>query len=205
MNNRLYFIVLLVFGGLLIQELSAQKLVLRNEDGRKLHRYKKGRTIDFRTAVDYFPNYGFKQGTREVRALGVIDSIIDEDVFLSETILILSFDNHQSVLIEQMYEGDLIKLNYNDIRGMSYTSSTEALGNGLFSVGIGTIAVSLFFGINDGPYAWERVAIVAGLGAASAISGFILEKAFKSKPVRLKNFEGVDYFDEYISGTLQIE
>ncbi len=186
-------------------EIKAQKLVLRNEDGKKLHRYKDGRTIDFRTNVDYFPNFNFDVGTKEVRALGVVDSIRNEKLYLSETILILSFDQHKHQLIEKMYEGEYVQLKYTDIKSMSYTSSTEALGNGLFSVGLGTMAVSLFFGINDGPYAWDRVAIVAGLGAASAVIGIIMEKSFKSKPVKVKQFDGVDYFDEYISGTLQME
>ncbi len=195
-----YFFLLVFFAG----SLSAQKIGVYNEKGKKVYHIKKGRNLDFR--IDYDRLYPGRKSDSiiEARVYSLIDSIRGEKIFLSESYVVLYYTNKTSFLIEKEYEKDHLNVQLRDIKGMSFSPMISSVGNSLWTVGLAALITSPLIALIPNGWSTDRFVTVATIGAGTAIIGGTLKFAFGQKPVKFKDFDGPDYFKKYQRGSLSI-
>ena len=184
--------------------LSAQKLLVYNAKDKPIHRYKPGKSIDFR--VDYDKLYEVESDSvLEVRMYSTIDSIAKDVLILSENQVILHYGKDRTSLIEKDYDFNQLMLNIRDVKAVSFSSTMESVGTAFFVVGLAAAVVSPLFGLSSGGYATQRVILLAGIGLGTMAVGGTLSLAFKQKPVKIQEFNGPPYFNKYQDGRLALE
>ncbi|MEQ8325458.1 MAG: hypothetical protein RIC15_05900 [Vicingaceae bacterium] len=181
----------------------AQRLGVYNAEHKLVYKYKAGSSIDFR--IDYNKLYPDRTDSiLESRVFGFIDSISGNEIRLIENQVILHFTRTNEVLVEEPYEYTDLTVNALDIKALSFTTTGQSIGTALIAIGAAALIISPLFGLNPEGYSGERVAIVAGMGLGSAVIGTGLYFSFGQKPVKIKPFNGPDYFKKYQGGSISL-
>lgn len=184
-------------------QIAAQGIGVYGKKDKLIYKIGVGKSLDFR--IDYekvFPKRD--DSILEVRLYSVLDSIDEETLHLTENQIVMQYTGTRSILVEKETEMDLLKVDFKDIEAVSFTTTGESVGNALFVIGLAAMVVSPLFGFNSGSYAPERVVLVAGMGAGSALIGGAFSLLFKQDPVQIKEFDGPQYFKKYQKGHLSI-
>ena len=184
--------------------LKSQQIGIYNAEHKLIYKYKVGRSIDFR--IDYdklYPNSS--DSILESRVFGVIDSISGREIYLLENQVILNFTKNGEYLVEMPLEYTDLMVTTEDLKSVSFTPVMHSVGTAFIAIGVAAVLVSPIVGLNPGgDYATERFAIAAGMGLGSIIIGAGLQLGFSQKPVKLKVFNGPDYFKKYQTGSVSL-
>ena len=183
----------------------AQKLTITKENGKIIQRYKKGKSMDFR--IDYNVLYpGKSDSILESRVYGIIDSIVGNEIYLIENIIVMDFSKDNTHFLEESYDFTELTVTVEEIKSLSYTPIGQSIGNALFSVGLAALIVSPIFGFlssSDG-YNMNSFGTVAAVGLGTMAIGGTIYFTFKEKPFKFKDFYGPDYFKKYQPGSLSV-
>ena len=202
MRKSLLLVLIALCSGL--STLKAQGIGIYNSEHKLIHRYQQGSDIDFR--IDYKKLYPERNDSiLEARVYGVIDTINRKDIHLVENYVILHMTRDHYYLIEKEFEYTDLTIGADDIKAVNFTTTGQSIGTALIAVGLAAVVISPLFGLNPGGgFAGERMAIAAGMGAGCAVIGTGFYIAFGQKPVRIKNFNGPDYFKKYQGGSISL-
>lgn len=180
---------------------NAQKIEVYNESGKMIYSYREGRNLDFR--IDHKKLYPDSDGSiLESRMYSTIDSISGNTLFLTDNMLVADYSKTETILRETEYEFTELSIDIGDIKAVSFTPLSAAIGNSLFSIGLATVLASPLLGLTPDGFSTSRFATVAGIGLATAGTGAIFKFGFRQKPVKIKEFDGPEYFKKYQSGSL---
>jgi hypothetical protein len=181
----------------------SQQLGVYNADQKMIYKIKAGKELDFR--IDYKKLYPEKgDSVLESRVFGLIDSISGEDIYLIENIIVLNFTKTESNLVETEYEYTSLTINLRDIKSLSFTPTAASIGNALWFVGLATMVISPLLGITPDGFSSGRLLTTASIGAGTALVGGTLKWTFGQKPVKIKDFDGPDYFKKYQRGSISM-
>jgi hypothetical protein len=199
-----YLLLLVSFNALFSTDLLAQQVGVFNAEHKLIYKYKVGRNMDFR--IDYnklYPNTS--DSILESRVFGVIDSIHGKDIYLVENQVILNFTKNGEYLVEMPLEYTDLVVSTDDLIAVSFNPTMHSVGTAFIAIGVAAILVSPLFGFVPGQsYSTERFSIAAGMGLGCAAIGVGLQLGFSQKPVKLKAFNGPDYFKKYQTGSVSL-
>ncbi|HAW51703.1 MAG TPA: hypothetical protein DCX54_05150 [Flavobacteriales bacterium] len=210
LNNRLiknigkssFLLTCLIF--LSTAELYGQQIGVFNSEHKLIYKYKVGRNLDFR--IDYnklYPNTS--DSILESRVFGVIDSIKGKEIYLIENQVVLNFTKDHEYLVEAPLEYTSLVISTEDLMSVSFNPVMNSVGTAFIAIGVAALLVSPVLGYVPGEsYATERFAIAAGMGLGSVAVGLGLQLGFSQKPVKLKAFNGPDYFKKYQPGSVSL-
>ena len=175
-----------------------------NAEHKLIYKYKVGKNIDFR--IDYnklYPNSS--DSILESRVFGVIDSIHGKEIYIIENQIILNFTKNGEYLVEKPLDYTDLVISTEDLIAVSFNPTMHSVGTAFIAVGLAAILVSPLLGFVPGEsFATERFAIAAGMGLGSVVIGVGLQLGFSQKPVKLKVFNGPDYFKKYQTGSVSL-
>ena len=199
------FVILLISMAFVSTSMNAQKLAITKENGKIIQRFKKGKSLDFR--VDYNVLYpGKNDSILESRVYGIIDSVVENEIYLIENLIVIDFTKDNTHFLEEPYEFTRLTVTTDEIKSISYTPIGQSVGNALFTVGLATLIVSPLFGFlasSDG-FNSNSFATVAAVGVGTMAIGGTIYFTFKEKPFKFRDFYGPDYFKKYQPGSLSV-
>ena len=203
-NQLKYFVLFISLIALFTNDTHAQQVGVFNAEHKLIYKYKAGKNIDFR--IDYnklYPNTA--DSILESRVYGVIDSIIGKEIHLVDNQIIINFTKSNEYLVEMPLEYTDLIIKTDDLMAVSFNPIMHSVGTAFIAIGVAALLVSPVLGFVPGEsYSTERFAIAAGMGLGSTVLGLGLQFGFSQKPVKLKVFNGPDYFKKYQTGSVSL-